>query len=387
MSFVRTFGKAALATLLLTPSSISAADYTPQETVLNSGRPTFYDASTSIPGKIALEEHVGNDLLNGLYTVPYYPNTNEPQYSDSVYIADVGEKMLDIPSRIANMDAANISISVLTFGGPGIQGVFNATYATYAAGYVNDYLYKNYKNNANYTGRFEFWCSNALQEPANAATELERCVKELGGVGSFVGGYTNNGGINGTANDIVYLDDPSMEPFLEKVVELDVPIYLHPRMPAPSQLLSVKGYEFLGSSPWGFSSETGAHALRLMVSGTLDKYPTLKIVLGHCGEGLPFFLPRIDQRLRHFNKDLFNSTLTMEEYWLRNFWVTTAGVQDAGTVVDTIKRTGEDRVMFSVDYPFEDTVEIAGWFDRLEMNTLTKTKLAYENAKALLKLT
>ncbi|KAI9644232.1 hypothetical protein NHQ30_007587 [Ciborinia camelliae] len=386
MSLIHNFGKAILATLLLTPSISVATDYTPQETILNSGRPTFYDPSTSIAGKIALEEHVGNDLLSGLFTTPYYPNTNEPQYSDSVYIADVGEKMNDISSRIANMNAANISISVLMFGSPGIQGIFNASYATYAAAYVNDYLAKNYKN-GNYTGRFEFWCSNAVQEPENAATELERCVKELGGVGSFIGGYTNNGGVNGTADDIIYLDDPSMEPFLSKVVELDVPIYLHPRMPAPSQLRSVQGYEFLGASPYGFSAETGAHALRLMVSGTLDKYPTLKIVLGHCGEGLPFFLPRIDQRMRHFKTTLFNNSLTMEEYWARNFYVTTAGVQDAGTLVDTIKRTGEDRVMFSVDFPFEDTVEMAAWFDRLEMSTLTKTKLAFENAKALLKLT
>lgn len=202
-----------------------------------------------------------------------------------------------------------------------------------------------------------------------------------------MGGYTNSGGVNGTADDIVYLDDASMRPFLEKVAELDVPIYLHPRMPAPSQLLSVKGYEFLGSSPFGFSSETAAHALRLMVSGTLDRYPSLKIVLGHCGEGLPFFLPRIDHRLRHFRRELFHNTLTMEEYWARNFYVTTAGVQDVGTLEDTIKRTGEGRVMFSVDYPFEDTVEIAGWFDRLEMSTSTKMKLGYENAKALLRLT
>lgn len=160
MSLTRYFSSSLLATLLLTPASISA-DYTPQETVLNSGRPTFYDPSTSIPGKIALEEHVGNDLINGLFTVPYYPNTNEPQYSDSVYIADVGKKMTDINSRIASMDAANISISVLAFGGPGIQGIFNGSYATYAAGYVNDYLAKNYKN-GNYSGRFEFWCKQLL---------------------------------------------------------------------------------------------------------------------------------------------------------------------------------------------------------------------------------
>ncbi|KAB8290188.1 hypothetical protein EYC80_011057 [Monilinia laxa] len=232
MSPVRYFRSPLLATLILTPVSI-LADYTPQEIILNSGRPTLYSPSTSIAGKIALEEHVGNDLLTGLFTTPYLTNTNEPQYSDSEYIADFGEKMTDIHSLIANMNAANISISVLAFGAPGIQGIFNARYATYAAGHVNDYLAKTYKN-GNYSGRFEFWCSNALQEPTKAAAELEHCVTQLGGVGSFVGGYTNSEGVNGTANDIVYLDDPSMRPFLEKVAELDVPIYLHPRMPAPS---------------------------------------------------------------------------------------------------------------------------------------------------------
>lgn len=51
-----------------------------------------------------------------------------------------------------------------------------------------------------------------------------------------------------------------------------------------------------------------------------------------------------------------------------------------------MKWIGEDRVMFSVDYPFEDDVEISSWFDRLEMNTHTKKKMAYENAIKILNL-
>lgn len=161
MSLIQYFGSSLLATTLLTPISISistaAAAYTPQEIALNSGRPTFYDASTSIPGKIALEEHVGNDIFAGLFTTPYYPDTNEPQWWSSVYKADISSTMNNIDSRVANMDAANISISVLASGSPGIQGIFNATYATYVAGYVNDYMSTWYKN-GNYSGRFEFWC-------------------------------------------------------------------------------------------------------------------------------------------------------------------------------------------------------------------------------------
>ena len=115
------------------------------------------------------------------------------------------------------MDAVNISMNLVMYCSPGIQGIFNKSFATYAATCVNNELASVY-NHGHYPSRFGFWCSNAVQDPASAATELERCFKELGGVGSFVGGYTNNG----SANSIIYLDGPTNALFLEKVVELDV---------------------------------------------------------------------------------------------------------------------------------------------------------------------
>lgn len=359
---------------------VQASTNTPQQVVVNSGRPTFFDQSPSIPGKIALEEHVGNSLSSGVYTTPYVKYSGEVEFDDAVYVSDILGRINNIDARIAAMDAANISKSVVQFGAPGIQGIFNASYATYAANYINDEVARLYKH-GNYSERFEFFCSNALQDPPSAAAELERCVKKLGGVGSFVGGYTNNG----SAEDIVYLDDPVNRPFLAKVVELDVPIYLHPRNPPPSQQRVYQAYEFLAGSPWGFSSETAAHALRLMVAGVFDEFPTLRIILGHCGEGLPFYLPRINKRLRHFTH-YWAGQQTAQYYWEHNFYVTTSGVQDSGTLAETLKWTGEDRVMFSVDYPFEDATEISSWFDRLEMNTHTKKKLGYENAGRILKL-
>jgi len=353
---------------------------TPQEIPINSGRPTFYDQSVSIPGKIALEEHISSSLLSGTFTTPFVNFTNEVNYDLPIYQQDVLGRLVNIDSRVAAMNAANISKSILLFGAPGIQGVFNTTFAIQAATFVNDEVARIYTH-GNYSSRFGFWCSNALQDPVSAAAELERCVKTLGGVGSFVGGYTNNG----SANNIVYLDDPINAPFLEKVVELDVPIYLHPRDPAPDQQRVYQDYNFLAGSPWGFSSETGAHALRLMVAGIFDKYPTLKIILGHCGEGLPFVLPRIDQRMRHFT-DYWPAKHSMTYYWENNFYVTTSGVQDSAAFADTVRRVGEDNTMFSVDYPFEDTVEIGGWFDRLEMSGSARRKIGYQNAKRILKL-
>lgn len=67
--------------------------------------------------------------------------------------------------------------------------------------------------------------------------------------------------------------------------------------------------------------------------------------------------------------------------------MTTSGFQDSPTLLDTLRWTGEDQVMFTVDYAFEDDAQIASWLDRLEMNTHTqKKKLAYENARRILRL-
>lgn len=363
--------------------SIGHCAYIPQEIAINAGRPTFFDSAVSFPGKIVLEEHVTSNLFPNSFTFPYFNNTNELPYDEAVYLADVGSRLLatSIPERVNQMDLANITLSVVTFGSPGIQGIFNTTFAIEMAKAVNDQFAANYSR-GNYSDRFEFFCQVALQNPVSAATEAERCVKELGGVGVMVDGYTNNGSVN----EAIYLDHPSNEPFWEKMAELDVPLYLHPRMPPPNQQRVYQGYDFLAGSPWGFSTETAAHALRLMVSGLFDRHPSVQIILGHCGEGLGFSLARIDQRMRHFQKSLWPAKQTMTYYYKTNFWVTTSGVQDDGALFDTLRVSGEDRVMFSVDYPYEDYVEIGSWFDRVQLNVETKQKVASGNAKKLLKL-
>jgi len=92
-------------------------------------------------------------------------------------------------------------------------------------------------------------------------------------VGILVNGYSNVG----DANSVQYLDEPQCEPFRAAVEELDVPLCLHPRIPAPNQLRAYSGLEFLAGSPWGFGAETATHALRLMVSGLFDRHPPVAI--------------------------------------------------------------------------------------------------------------
>jgi predicted TIM-barrel fold metal-dependent hydrolase len=186
----------------------------------------------------------------------------------------------------------------------------------------------------------------------------------------------------GSADEVQYLDEPQCDPFWAKLAELDVSLYLHPRI-----LRVFKGYEFLAGGPWGFGRETAEHSLRLMVSGLFDRYPNLRIVLGHCGEGLPFSIARTDHRLGHFRKGVQGPHQYPQcHYFAKNFWITSAGVQRQGTLEVIIREAGIDRVLFSIDYPYEDMVETAPWFDSLELDDTTRAKLAHGNAKKLLRI-
>lgn len=345
------------------------------------GRPTFPIPSVSYPKKIALEEAVSTSVFEAAFTVPRINEASELTYTSSEYNQDVERRLTDLELRVKSMDETGIDISVLSLTMPGIEGVADPVLAVKYAREVNDEIYKLYVT-GKYSNRFRAFACVAMQDPEAAAAEAKRAVRELGAVGVLINGFSNVG----DANTVQYLDEPQCEPFWAAIEELDVPVYLHPRISSPSQLRAFKGLEFFSGSPWGFQAETATHAFRLMLSGLFDRHPKLKIILGHCGEGLPFSLHRTDARLRHFRPGQNLAKEPLLNYWSRNFWVTTAGVFDGNTFTDTVRSCGTDRVMFSVDYPYESNEEIGGWFDRLEIDPSTRAKIGWENAISLLKL-
>lgn len=344
-------------------------------------RPTFPIPARSFPQKIALEEAVSTSIFNAAWTVPAIEKASELTYTRKEYNHDVENRLTDIDLRVESMDEAGIALSVLSLTMPGIEGVFDPKLAVEYARRVNDEIHQLYVA-GKYKDRFRAFACVAMQNPEAAAKEAVRAVRELGALGVLINGFSNIG----DDNTVQYLDEPLCEPLWAVLEELDVPLYLHPRISSPSQLRAYKNLEFFSGSPWGFQVETATHALRLMLSGLFDRHPKLKIILGHCGEGLPFSLHRLDARLRHFRPEQFAATQSLQTYWAQNFWATTAGVYSENTFNETVHSLGTDRVLFSVDYPYENNQEIGGWFDSLELDPATRAKIGWENAKKLLKL-
>jgi 2,3-dihydroxybenzoate decarboxylase len=223
----------------------------------------------------------------------------------------------------------------------------------------------------------------AMQDPDNAAAELERCVKDLGFRGALVNGFSQVG----SPDTAVYYDLPQYRTFWRVVEQLDVPFYLHPRNPLPGSIRSYEGHDWLLGPNWAFHAETAVHALRLIGSGLFDELPRLQIVLGHLGEGLPYYLWRIDNRNSWMKAPhKYAARKPVADYFRANFHVTTSGHFSTPAMIDAVAELGVDRVMFSVDYPFEDMGEAAAWFDKAEIGETDRRKIGRTNAIKLFKL-
>jgi gamma-resorcylate decarboxylase len=285
------------------------------------------------------------------------------------------------------MDDSGIGYVVISLTSPGIEGVFDTANATRLAKAVNDEMYTNYVEP--YPDRFGFFAAVPMQNATAAAEELERAVTQLGAKGALINGYSQIGSSDNYT--VQYLDEAAANPFWAKVAELNVPVYLHPRPPPPSQqvLYGNGEYPLLAHAAYGFGVETAGHALRLMVSGLFDRYPNVQVILGHCAEALPFLVHRVDRRLAIGSESTDGPYKKSMKYYLRNnFYATLAGVRRLSTVKNTIDEMGEDRVMFSVDYPYESNEDAADWFDNVEgLGIRTKEKLAWEVAEKLLNIT
>jgi len=317
--------------------------------------------------KIALEEHF------------VLAETMETSYAVRDLHPETRQKILDLGSgRLADMDRGGLDICILSLTAPGVQGIPNVKEAIAQAQRTNDYLADNVAKNPK---RLKGFATLPLQDPDAAAQELTRSVRDLRFCGALVNGFSEVG----EAGSAVYYDLPQYRSFWATVQELDVPFYLHPRDPLSSRQQCYEGYRWLAGSPWGFAVETSIHALRLMASGLFDEYPKLKVILGHLGEGLPIGIWRVDNRINR-GSGTPNAKLPMSHYLRENFYITTSGNFHTQALTNVILEVGADRILYSVDYPYEDVVQAKEWFDHAAISDSDRMKIARSNAQNLFRL-
>jgi len=321
-------------------------------------------ATTGGSKVIAIEEHYFDTELAALFSG-----------RDVRTPPPIREKMNDLGAiRLKDMDAAGIDLQVLSHGAPSLQKL-DAETATRMARLVNDRLHETVTDNPE---RFQGFAALPTADPKASADELERCVTKLGFKGAMVHGLTG-----GTE----FLDEKRFWPIFERAAALDVPLYIHPSIPHEDVIQAYyKDYveEFPGllTAGWGFTVETATAGIRIVLSGVLDAYPNLKIILGHLGEGLPFLLVRIDEALSRTESRLSS----FRDAFCEHFWITTSGNFSDTALLCSVMEMGADRIIFSVDYPYASNEAGTRWIETIPLSTEDREKILHGNAEKLLGL-
>lgn len=316
--------------------------------------------------KIALEEHFMAPGFEDYFALTA-GNISPGLFGKAAEaLADFGER------RLAGMDEIGVEKAILSLSGPGVQAETDTATAVRKARECNDFLAE--KMAANPT-RYGGFAHVAVQDPEAAADELERCVRELGMSGVMINGQTNG----------IYLDDDRVSALWERAQDLDVPVYIHPYNP-PDLPYMYHNHPEMWGPVWSWTVETGNHALRLLFSGLFDRFPKAKLILGHMGETLPYQLWRFDSRWEISNRGEKRLEMAPSAYFKRNIWCTSAGVCSDEPLRCALDAMGTDRVMFSVDYPFERPHEAGEWIEAAPLTDAERGAVCRDNAKALLRL-
>ena len=187
-----------------------------------------------------------------------------------------------------------------------------------------------------------------------------------------------------------YLDAPTFWPILEAAEALDVPIYLHPQTP-PASMVGPLLERGLDGAIFGFAVETGMHLLRIIISGAFDRFPRLRFVVGHLGEGLPYWMYRLDYMHRaSVRSQRYESMkplqLKISDYLRRNVYVTTSGMPWEPAIKFCQSVLGVDRVLYAMDYPYEHDLEEVVGSDNLDVEDEVKAAFFQHNAERVFKL-
>lgn len=340
---------------------------------------------------ICVEEHVLDRAIGAA--------TQSLARTEAPYLADWGSRVVDgervvdhsrphviAPSesahkaletgdaRLAEMDAAGIGMQVLSYGG--FPQLLPAAQAIDLNRSANDKLALAAQAHPK---RFSGFATLPWQAPEAAARELERTVKELGLKGAL---------INGRPGD-TFLDDPRYASILAAFDELNVPLYIHPGLPLPSvQVPYYGGFERelgarLAMFAWGWHNEAGIEVVRLLLSGAFDRYPRLRVISGHWGEMVPFFLQRLEDSIPQEASGLKRPIV---QTYREHVYVSPSGMLTLPHFQFIHGLMGADRILYSIDYPYQSLDGARDFIERLPISETDRTLIAHGNAERLLGL-
>ncbi len=356
---------------------------TPTKTLTRRG---FISAAVAASAAPALSLHAATSTASTLRIdcqshlfCPELVRMMEGRRSDpSVFIRD-GERIIkmgdwlrkiqphymDVQAKLASMDANGIAMTALSINDPGPEwfGEEGPEVARILNNFVADIV-------RNYPTRFFGLCVLPLQDMTASLVELDRCVNQLGMKGVLL--YTNLAG--------KFPDEPEFRPLFKRVVELDIPILLHPAKPITTEF--VKGYEM--TSSLGNMFDNTIALTRIIMAGMLDEFPRLKLVCPHLGGTLPYIIGRLDHQTQVLKRGPKYLTRAPSAY-LKSVWLDVVSPLPLA-IKFAHEFMGPDRLIFSSDHPWVDPSDIIRCVREAGLSAEDQSKIFAGNAQRLFKL-
>ena len=344
-------------------------------------------------GKIIFEEHIA------------MPDDDKAGFPACRSVDSLAEALLDLhDARLKEMNANGVEMAIISQNTPGSQGLTDPQESAAYAKRANDYL-ANLVDKA--PSRFAALAAIPMHDPEDAVAEMSRCINELGMVGVNLNDgqqYINQS--TGRISEYFY-DDPRYDVFWAAVEKLDVPVYLHPRAPLPDDI-----QRLYATRPWllgptySFIRDTSFHILAICTSGVFDRFPGVKLAVGHfgtccppklahrmiklhstnmaAGEGILAYLSRLDYWLEKRDRGRgLGSQKTVRQYLEKNVFITSAGHFSTPVLLHAMSEIGIDRLLFSVDTPYANITEASEWIDTLPISHGDVDKFGRTNALKL----
>ncbi len=310
----------------------------------------------------SIPEHIDSLVRIGQTS---WDNLDARSWRQVTAASPLARHLVDVEERARVMERLDVDMHVLSLTSPGVQ-MLERKRAVAMAALANDRMAEIVHAQP---ARFAGLASFAPQDPAAAAKEMDRCITKLKLNGFIVNSHTNN----------EYLDLPKYWEIFQAAEALNAAIYIHPRCPADTMAIPYSDYD-MRAAIWGFQAEVGVHAMRLMLSGIFDRFPKLTIVLGHMGENVPFHLWRTDHWFER-RRAVYASKLRPSELFKRNIMITTSGVEHGPALRYAIEVLGADRIMWAIDYPYEEMAPAVAFMNNVEISEEDKARIFHSNAE------
>lgn len=278
--------------------------------------------------------------------------------------------------RIAHMDELGIDRQLLLLTAPGVQ-VVRPGEGTPLAREANDLAADAC---ARHPDRFSALAAFDPRDVAGSVKEIERAMGTLKLSGAVLNSHWQGH----------YIDEPEYWPILEALEANDAALYIHPTAPHNAPHYATRG--FFGALG-GFPHDVWVHTMGMIFAGVFDRFPKLRLVIGHLGECLPLHLYRFDwmqgnadgrSHLRGGTQGKLKHPVSY--YFKNNIWITTSGCGWEPGIKFCQDVLGPERVIYAMDYPYQQSSDELAAYDRMKMEPAVKKMLMEDNARAVFRL-